>query len=92
MNNIYDYAEKVLKIIAIQGFLIVAKMKIDSKLVPGDIIFGNQDFLKVKRVSKLTIREWIETIYTGFSQLSNKNYYCLSDAKAVLIANYNFKK
>ena len=92
MNNFYDDAEKVLKRIDEQVSLIVAKMKIDSKLIPEDVIFGNQEFLKVMNFSKLAIQEWRETIYIGFSQLSNKNFYCLSDSKSLLNSNHNPKK
>jgi hypothetical protein len=92
MNNFYDDAEKVLKRIDEQVSLIVAKMKIDSKLDPEDIIFDNQEFLKVMNISKRTAQQWRDTGYIGFSQLGNKIYYRLSDIKALLTANYNPKK
>jgi hypothetical protein len=92
MNNFYDDAEKVLKRIDEQVSLIVAKMKIDSKLDPEDIIFDNQEFLKVMNISKRTAQQWRDTGYIGFSQLGNKIYYRLSDIKALLNANYNPKK
>ena len=92
MNNIYDYTEKMLKRITVQGSSIIAEMKIDSKLDPLDKIFENQEFLKVMNVSKTAIQQWRETIYIGFSQLCNKNYYCLSDSKVLLNTNYNPKK
>jgi hypothetical protein len=92
MNNFYDDAEKVLKRIDEQVSLIVAKMKIDSKLDPEDIIFDNQEFLKVMNISKRTAQQWRDTGYVGFSQLGNKIYYRLSDIKALLNANYNPKK
>lgn len=92
MNNFYDDAEKVLKRIDEQVCLIVAKMKIDSKLDPEDIIFDNQEFLKVMNISKRTAQQWRDTGYIGFSQLGNKIYYRLSDIKALLNANYNPKK
>ena len=92
MNNFYDDSEKVLKRIDEQVSLIVAKMKIDSKLDPEDIIFDNQEFLKVMNISKRTAQQWRDTGYIGFSQLGNKIYYRLSDIKALLNANYNPKK
>ena len=92
MNNFYDDAEKVLKRIDEQVSLIVAKMKIDSKLDAEDIIFDNQEFLKVMNISKRTAQQWRDTGYIGFSQLGNKIYYRLSDIKALLNANYNPKK
>ncbi len=92
MNNFYDDAEKVLKRIDEQVSLIVAKMKIDSKLDPEDIIFDNQEFLKVMNISKRTAQQWRDRGYIGFSQLGNKIYYRLSDIKALLNANYNPKK
>jgi len=92
MNNFYDDAEKVLKRIDEQVSLIVVKMKIDSKLDPEDIIFDNQEFLKVMNISKRTAQQWRDTGYIGFSQLGNKIYYRLSDIKALLNANYNPKK
>jgi len=92
MNNFYDDAEKVLKRIDEQVSLIVAKMKIDSKLDPEDIIFDNQEFLKVMNISKRTAQQWRDTGYIGFSQLGNKIYYRLSDIKALLNDNYNPKK
>jgi hypothetical protein len=92
MNNFYDDAEKVLKRIDEQVSLIVVKMKIDSKLDPEDIIFDNQEFLKVMNISKRTAQQWRDTGYIGFSQLGNKIYYRLSDIKALLTANYNPKK
>jgi predicted site-specific integrase-resolvase len=67
-------------------------MKIDSKLDPEDIIFDNQEFLKVMNISKRTAQQWRDTGYIGFSQLGNKIYYRLSDIKALLNANYNPKK
>ena len=92
MNNFYDDAEKVLKRIDEQVSLIVAKMKIDSKLDPEDIIFDNQEFLQVMNISKRTAQQWRDTGYIGFSKLGNKIYYLLSDIKALLNANYNPKK
>ncbi|MEY3499152.1 MAG: hypothetical protein RL308_821 [Bacteroidota bacterium] len=92
MNNFYDDAEKVLKRIDEQVSLIVAKMKIDSKIDPEDIIFDNQEFLKVMNISKRTAQQWRDTGFIGFSQLGNKIYYRLSDIKALLNANYNPKK
>ena len=92
MNNFYDDAEKVLKRIDEQVSLIVVKMKIDSKLDPEDIIFDNQEFLKVMNISKRTAQHWRDTGYIGFSQLGNKIFYRLSDIKALLNANYNPKK
>ena len=92
MDNFYDDAEKVLKRIDEQVSLIVAKMKIDSKLDPEDIIFDNQEFLQVMNISKRTAQQWRDTGYIGFSQLGNKIYYRLSDIKALLNANYNPKK
>ena len=92
MNNFYYDAEKVLKRIDEQVSLIVAKMKIDSKIDPEDIIFDNQEFLKVMNISKRTAQQWRDTGYIGFSQLGNKIYYRLSDIKALLNANYNPKK
>ena len=92
MNNFYDDAEKVLKRIDEQVSLIVAKMKIDSKLDPEDIIFDNQEFLQVMNISKRTAQQWRDTGYIGYSQLGNKIYYRLSDIKALLNANYNPKK
>ena len=53
MDNFYDDAEKVLKRIDEQVSLIVAKMKIDSKLDPEDIIFDNQ--ISNQNQSKLKI-------------------------------------
>ena len=92
MNNFYDDAEKVLKRIDEQVSLIVAKMKIDSKLDPEDIIFDNQEFLKVMNISKRTAQQWRDTGYIGFSQLGNKIYYRLKDIQELLNANYNPKK
>ena len=92
MNNFYNDAEKVLKRIDEQVSLIIAKMTIDSKLDPEDIIFDNQEFLKVMNISKRTAQQWPYTGYIGFSQLGNKIYYRLSDIKALLNTNYNPKK
>ena len=92
MNNFYDNAEKVLKRLDEQVAFLVAQMKIDSKLDPEDIIFDNQEFLKVMNISKRTAQQWRDTGYIGFSQLGNKIYYRLSDIKALLNANYNPKK
>lgn len=92
MNSICNYTEKVLNRIAVLGSFIVAKMKIDSKLKPEVIIFGNQDFLKVMNIYK---RKLPDCRYTGcicFSQLSNKNYYWLSEAKVLVNTNYNSKQ
>ena len=92
MDNFNDQTEKVLQRIDQQVNLIVANMKIDSKLNPEDIIFDNQEFLRVMNISKRTAQQWRDTGFIGFSQLGNKIYYRLSDIKALLTANYNPKK
>jgi hypothetical protein len=91
MNNFYDDAEKILKRLDEQVALIVAQMKIGSKLDPEDIFFDNQEFMKLMNISKRTAQEWRNKKVIEFSQVGNKIYYRLSDIKKLLNANYNTK-
>lgn len=92
MSNFYDEAEKVLKRIDEQVTLIVAKIKVGSKLDPEDIFFDNQEMMRVMNISKRTLQEWRNTGYIGFSQLGNKIYYTLADIQKLMKENYNPKK
>ena len=58
MNNFYDDAEKILKRLDEQVALLVAQMKIGSKLDPEDIFFDNQEFMQLMNISKRTAQEW----------------------------------
>lgn len=91
MSNFYDEAEKVLKRIDEQVTLIVAKMKVGSKLDPEDIFFDNQEFMQLMNISKRTAQEWRNKKVIEFSQVGNKIYYSLSDIKKLLKDNYNTK-
>jgi hypothetical protein len=91
MNNFYDDAEKILKRLDEQVALIVAQMKIGSKLDPEDIFFDNQEFMQLMNISKRTAQEWRNKDVIKFSQVGNKIYYRLSDIKKLLNDNYNTK-
>jgi hypothetical protein len=91
MNNFYDDAEKILKRLDEQVALIVAQMKIGSKLDPEDVFFDNQEFMKLMNISKRTAQEWRNKDVMKFSQVGNKIYYRLSDIKKLLNDNYNTK-
>jgi predicted lipase len=91
MNNFYDDAEKILKRLDEQVALIVAQMKIGSKLDPEDVFFDNQEFMKLMNISKRTAQEWRNKKIILCSQVGNKIYYRLSDIQKLLNDNYNSK-
>lgn len=91
MNNFYDSAEKILKRLDEQVALLVAQMKIGSKLDPEDVFFDNQEFMKLMNISKRTAQEWRNKKIIEFSQVGNKIYYRLSDIQKLLNDNYNSK-
>lgn len=59
---------------------------------PIDVIFDNQEFLRVMNISKKTEQEWRDSGFIGYSQLGNKIYYRLSDIQKVLNDNYHPQK
>jgi hypothetical protein len=91
MNNFYDDAEKILKRLDEQVALLVAQMKIGSKLDPEDIFFDNQEFMQLMNISKRTAQEWRNKKIILCSQVGNKIYYRLSDIQKLLNDNYNSK-
>jgi hypothetical protein len=91
MNNFYDDAEKILKRLDEQVVLLVAQMKIGSKLDPEDIFFDNQEFMQLMNISKRTAQEWRNKKIILCSQVGNKIYYRLSDIQKLLNDNYNSK-
>jgi hypothetical protein len=91
MNNFYDSAEKILKRLDEQVALLVAQMKIGSKLDPEDVFFDNQEFMKLMNISKRTAQEWRNKKIIEFSQVGNKIYYRLTDIQKLLNDNYNSK-
>ncbi len=91
MNNFYDNAEKVLKRLDESVALIVAQLKIGSKLDPDDVFFDNGEFMKLMNISKRTAQEWRNKKIIEFSQVGNKIYYRLSDIQKLLNDNYNYK-
>ena len=91
MNNFYDDAEKILKRLDEQVALLVAQMKIGSKLDPEDIFFDNQEFMQLMNISKRTAQEWRNKKIILCSQVGNKIYYSLSDIQKLLNDNYNSK-
>ena len=92
MDNFYDQAEKVLKRIDEQVTLIVANMKMGGILDPENIIFNNQEMMKLMDVSKRTLQEWRDKNTIGFSKINSKFYYKLSDIQKLLKENYTPKK
>ncbi len=91
MNNFYDDAEKILKRLDEQVALLVAQMKIGSKLDPEDIFFDIQEFMQLMNISKRTAQEWRNKKIILCSQVGNKIYYRLSDIQKLLNDNYNSK-
>ena len=91
MNNFYDDAEKILKRLDEQVALLVAQMKIGSKLDPEDIFFDNQEFMQLMNISKRTAQECRNKKIILCSQVGNKIYYRLSDIQKLLNDNYNSK-
>ncbi len=92
MNNFYDETEKILKRLDEQVALIVANMKVGSKIDPEVVFFDNQEFIKLMNISKRTAQQWRDTKYIGYSQLGNKIYYTLADIQKLIKENYNPKK
>lgn len=91
MNNYYERIEDILKRLDEQVALIVAQMKIGSKLDPEDIFFDNQEFMQLMNISKRTAQEWRNKKIILCSQVGNKIYYRLSDIQKLLNDNYNSK-
>jgi hypothetical protein len=91
MSNFYENTEKILKRLEEQVGLIVAKMKIESKLDPDDIILDNQEFMQLMNISKRTAQEWRNKKIIHCSQIGNKIYYRYSDIKKMINDNYNTK-
>lgn len=92
MNNFYDEAEKVLKRIDQQVSLIAANMKMGGILDPENVIFTNQEMMKIMGVSKRTLQEWRDKNTISYSKVNSKFYYKLSDIQKLLNENYIPKK
>jgi hypothetical protein len=92
MNNFYDEAEKVLNRIDQQVSLIAANMKMGGILDPENIIFTNQEMMKIMGISKRTLQEWRDKNTISYSKVNSKFYYKLSDIQKLLNENYIPKK
>ena len=88
MDNFYDEADKVLKRIDQQVSLIVANMKMGGILDPENIIFNNQEMMKLMDVSKRTLQEWRDKNTISYSKVNSKFYYKLSDIQMLLKETY----
>ncbi len=91
MNDNNEKIEDILKRLDEQVALIAANMKIKSKMDLVDVIFDNQEFMKLMNISKRTAQEWRNKEIILFSQVGNKIYYRLSDIQKLLNDNYNTK-
>jgi hypothetical protein len=91
MRNYEERIENILKRLDEQMTIVVANLKLNEKIDPEDVIFDNQEFMKLMNISKRTAQEWRNKRIIEFSQVGNKIYYRLSDVKKLLKENYNTK-
>ncbi len=92
MADWYDKTEKMLEKIQVVTTEINSKLKSGTFQNPEDVIYNNQEFMKLMDISKRTAQDWRDKKIIGFFQIGNKIYYRLSDVQKLLNDNYNPKK
>jgi hypothetical protein len=91
MADWYNKTERILEKIYADTSEIASKLKAGIVQDPENIIYDNQEFMKLMNISKRTAQEWRNKEIILFSQVGNKIYYRLSDIQKLLNANYNSK-
>ena len=91
MADWYNKTERMLEKIYADTSEIASKLKAGIDQDPENIIYDNQEFMKLMNISKRTAQEWRNKKIIEFSQVGNKIYYRLSDIQKLLNDNYNSK-
>ena len=91
MADWYNKTERMLEKIYADTSEIASKLKAGIDQDPENVIYDNQEFMKLMNISKRTAQEWRNKKIIEFSQVGNKIYYRLSDIQKLLNDNYNSK-
>jgi hypothetical protein len=91
MADWYNKTERMLEKIYADTSEIASKLKIGKDQDPKNIIYDNQEFIKLMNISKRTAQQWRDKNIVGFFQVGNKIYYSQEDVQKLLNANYNPK-
>jgi predicted lipase len=92
MADWYDKTEKMIAKILAETTEINSKLKSGNHQNPEDVVYNNQQFMKLMDISKRTAQDWRDKKVIHFIQIGNKIYYRLSDVQKLLNDNYNPKK
>ena len=92
MADWYNKTERMLEKIYADTSEIASKLKAGIDQDPENVIYDNQEFMKLMNISKRTAQQWRDNNIIGFSQVGNKIYYSLTDILNLLKENYNPKK
>lgn len=92
MADWYNKTERMLEKIQDETTEINSKLNAGALQHPDDVLYNNEQFMKLMGISKRTAQDWRDRKLIGFFQIGNKIYYRLSDIKALLNENYNPKK
>ena len=92
MADWYNKTERMLEKIYADTSEIASKLKAGIDQDPENVIYDNQEFMKLMNISKRTAQQWRDNKTIGFSQVGNKIYYKLKDILQLLEENYNPKK
>lgn len=92
MADWYDKTERMIAKILAETTEINSKLKSGNFQNPEDVIYNNQQFMKLMDISKRTAQDWRDRKIIDYFQIGNKIYYKLSDVHKLLNENYNPKK
>jgi len=62
---------------------------IESRKIPDDPFFSNEEFMKLMSISVRTAQLWRDQGLISYSQISGKIYYRMSDIQKLLDDNYH---
>lgn len=91
MADWYNKTERVLEKIYADTSEIAFKLKAGIDQNPENVIYDNQEFMKLMNISKRTAQQWRDKKIIGYFQIGNKIYYSQADLQTLLQANYNPK-
>ena len=91
MADWYNKTERMLEKIYADTSEIASKLKAGIDQDPENVIYDNQEFMKLMNVSKRTAQQWRDRKIIGFFQVGNKIYYSQADVQKLLKSNYNPK-
>ena len=91
MADWYNKTERLLEKIYADTSEIASKLKAGINQDPENIIYDNQEFMKLMSISKRTAQQWRDKKIVDFFQVGNKIYYSQAAVQKLLKANYNAK-